>query len=365
MVSVSRTEFFVAIAIGWLAISTALCQSPETTTSPAAQSYLKHALNIMQSNALNKKSIDWVALRRAVYQKAEGARTAADTYPAIAYGLSQLGEKHSGLQLPDGMPAEQKQALYAAIRRELARPAPARKASPFANSREISGHIEERNRRRFAYVYIPTCGGPYTEMQKNLGYFHEYADKLHALVVGLEAQKPDGWIVDLRGNGGGNMYPMLAGIGAVLGEGDLGMFISGDGGRERWFYSRGKAGVAGHAQEAVSRPPFVFTPLPPVAVLFDRGTMSAAEAVAISFVGRPRQRSFGESTGGYSTANEVFPLPDGAALVLCTGMEGDRNGHVYPYGLEPDVKVDQPETIAIQDRDATVLAALEWLSQQN
>jgi len=31
-----------------------------------------------------------------------------------------------------------------------------------------------------------------------------------------------GWIVDLRGNGGGNMWPMLAGVGPVLGEGVVG-----------------------------------------------------------------------------------------------------------------------------------------------
>ena len=34
-----------------------------------------------------------------------------------------------------------------------------------------------------------------------------------------------GWIVDLRGNGGGNMWPMLAGIGPILGEGIAGYFI--------------------------------------------------------------------------------------------------------------------------------------------
>jgi C-terminal processing protease CtpA/Prc len=28
-----------------------------------------------------------------------------------------------------------------------------------------------------------------------------------------------GWIVDLRNNGGGNMWPMLTGIGSILGEG--------------------------------------------------------------------------------------------------------------------------------------------------
>src|SRR5215472_14120537 len=40
----------------------------------------------------------------------------------------------------------------------------------------------------------------------------------------------------------GNMWPMLAGIGAVLGEGDLGTYVSPDGDHTTWFYKAGKAG---------------------------------------------------------------------------------------------------------------------------
>jgi len=46
-------------------------------------------------------------------------------------------------------------------------------------------------------------------------------------------------------------------------------------------------------------------------------------------------------------------------------LEADRTGHVYVNGLEPDVKVDQPETLPTEDHDATVSAALRWLSQQD
>lgn len=37
---------------------------------------------------------------------------------------------------------------------------------------------------------------------------------------------PAGWIVDLCGNGGGNMWPIIAGVGSVLGDDLLGFFIS-------------------------------------------------------------------------------------------------------------------------------------------
>jgi carboxyl-terminal processing protease len=195
------------------------------------------------------------------------------------------------------------------------------------------------------------------------------AEKLHHMVMDLQSQKPHGWIIDLRGNSGGNMWPMLAGIGDVIGEGDLGMFISAYGDRDTWFYKAGKAGTrtADGKEEIVAEikaPSFVFPNLPWIAVLFDRGTASSGEAVAISLVGRVRARSFGEPSAGFSTANDRFSLPDGAALFLCDGIEADRTGNVYADGLKPDVQIPAPESRPPEIKDAVLQAAQKWLSEQ-
>jgi carboxyl-terminal processing protease len=79
-------------------------------------------------------------------------------------------------------------------------------------------------------------------------------------------------------------------------------------------------------------------------VLFDRGTASSGEAVAISFAGRTRERSFGEHTAGFSTSNGTHELPDGGVLYLCNAIEADRSGKIYPDGLNPDVKLPAPGT---------------------
>lgn len=56
-----------------------------------------------------------------------------------------------------------------------------------------------------------------------------------------ELDAPDlvGWIVDLRGNGGGNMWPMIAGVGPVLGEGTAGAFVDPDDNVTLWGYANG------------------------------------------------------------------------------------------------------------------------------
>ena len=211
------------------------------------------------------------------------------------------------------------------------------------------------------------CVGRYSEWEKNLPDFQEFADKLHEIVLELQAQDPDGWIIDLRGNGGGNMWPMLAGIGAVLGEGKLGAFESPDGHPESWFYKAGAAGTTTQNEDTetsarVEKPPFVLSGTPWAAVLLDRGTASSGEAIAISFAGRPHARSFGEHTAGFSTSNEMYTLSDGAALFLCNGIEADRTGRSYPDGIDPDVKLPSPGLRPSEVNDAVIQAAADWIA---
>jgi carboxyl-terminal processing protease len=344
-------------------------QEPASGISPAAKAYLEQALDLMQKEALHKKSVDWAKVRNETLAHAKGAQTTFDAYPAIAFALTQLQEHHSWMQLPDSMPADKRQAISAEMMKISGKTQTDPKPSPFFPQKEMQEHIDRYEGKVFAHVFVPMCVGPYADWEKNGPYFQEFVDKLHGLVMDLQSQKPQGWIIDLRGNGGGNMWPMLAGIGIVIGEGDLGAFISADDERAPWFYRSGKAGVRmSDGKEEVSsemkQPPFAFSELPWVALLFDRGTGSSGEAVAISFAGRPRARSFGEHTGGFSTSNQMYPLSDGASLFLCNGIEADRTGKLYPDGLEPDTNVPGTDTRPAEENDAVMLAAEQWLAKQ-
>lgn len=337
--------------------------------SPGATAYLDQVLDLMQKNALHKKSIEWALVRKETLAHAKGAQTTFDTYPAIAFAFTQLQEHHSWLQLPDSLSGDKRQAISAEMAKITGKPPSDSKPSPFFPQKEMQGHIDRRDGKVFAHVFVPMCVGPYSDWEKNGPYFQEFADKLHHIVMDLQAQKPKGWIIDLRGNAGGNMWPMLAGIGAVIGEGDLGAFLSADDERVPWFYRSGKAGTRtpdgkDEVSAEMKQPPFAFPESSWVAVLFDRGTGSSGEAVAISLAGRPRARSFGEHTAGFSTSNQMYPLPDGASLFLCDGVEADRTGKLYPDGLEPDTKVAAADARPAEENDAALLAAQQWLSKK-
>jgi len=343
-------------------------QAPTAPTlSRAAERYLSNVLDILQKHALHAGEIDWNDVRARTRTLASGAKSTSDTYPAIYYALTRLKESHSFLRLPDSLPEPEKQRAYANIRSILLsrQDRAAREAtSTFADRSVPEGRIIHAGDKSLAYIVVPRCSAKRSNLSENDQDFREYTSALHGIAASLQAQNPLGWIIDLRGNGGGNMYPMVAGIGFVLGEGSLGYFDSGKSESE-WFYRDGKAGsVVGGAESIgaiVTRPPLRVPHLPRVAVLVDSGTASSGEALAISFIGRPNTRLFGAHTFGLSTGNANYQLPDGAVLVLCESVEADRNHRRYLDGIEPDEVFAEPKEQPKEEADSVLTAAANWL----
>ena len=143
------------------------------------------------------------------------------------------------------------------------------------------------------------------------------------------------------------MWPMLAGIGFVLGEGVAGSFVSSDGSvQSDWSYKQGQAleGTKNMNDFAVD-PPLTLPQLPAVAILIDSGTISSGEAIAVSFEGRLHTRFFGTHTFGLSSSNSMLPMPDGASLFINSSVDADRTHHRYDDGIEPDVTL--PRTVQL------------------
>ena len=173
-----------------------------------------------------------------------------------------------------------------------------------------------------------------------------------------------GWIVDLRNNTGGNMWPMLAGVGPVLGEGVAGWFVDPDGVEQAWGYSNGQAQLAGSTIISAERAYHLKHPLPLVAVLTNRYTASSGEAITVAFRGRPSTRSFGQPTAGVPTANQEYTLSDGAALWITVALDADRTGQTYDSSISPDQAVPSLPRLQLRADDQVAQAALTWLHTQ-
>lgn len=303
---------------------------PVPEMSLAARMYVDSALNLMQSHSLHKHEVSWPEFRAAVLRRLKGAQRPSQTHSAIHDALQSLN-RHSFLIAPTG-------ALQDALQQ----------VNPGFGGKLLEG--------RFGYVRTVSVSG----------VSEGHAQQYHDLIRGMDGAATCGWVVDLRFNGGGNMWPMLAGVGPILGEGSPGRFVDADAVQTPWYYEGGVAGVVQNGEKlraaSAARPYRLQRETPPVAVLTGPTTASAAEAIAIAFRGRPDARSFGSPTYGVPTANSSYRMSDGAVVVLTTAWEEDRNGVRYTTRMPPDEATGGvPSHSANPETDATLRRALEWL----
>jgi C-terminal processing protease CtpA/Prc len=186
-----------------------------------------------------------------------------------------------------------------------------------------------------------------------------YADSLQSLIKRIDGPEIKGWIVDLRENTGGNCWPMLAGIGPILGDGVCGFFVSRDD-KSSYHYNDGKSGGGEYTLVAISGEPYKVQ-TSRVAVLTGAQTASSGEVLVAAFHGRPNTRSFGMSTAGLSTGNARFSLSDGSMLLLTTSVYADRHGYKFGKEIPPDEWVEFSYESIGSENDPAIEKAAEWI----
>ncbi|MFD7029461.1 S41 family peptidase [Streptomyces sp. NPDC059917] len=300
----------------------------------SAREYLARALDVMQERSVHRNGIDWPRVRRDAHARAASARTPAETYPAIVAALTDLGDHHSSF---------------------LTRTEAEITLGGTEDADAFAGLTGRRLPGAVGYLALPAVvGSPKT--------LDRYVRQGRAAVKDAEREGAAcGWILDLRQNGGGNVWPMFAVAAPLLGEGAVGSFVFPDGSRTPWYVKNRRPGLNGEESPWGPSDP-VGTPDPAVAVLTDGGTASAAEALLIAFKGRPNTRTFGSATYGVPTGNDGFPLSDGAVINLTTALDADRGGRTYDRAVPPDVEVPTFRPDIGTDRDEPLRAATGWLT---
>jgi carboxyl-terminal processing protease len=191
------------------------------------------------------------------------------------------------------------------------------------------------------------------------------ADSLQELIARLD-NKGGGdrgvtkWIIDLRKNAGGNCWPMLAGIGPLLGDGICGYFVNGTE-RIPISYRNGAAFQGKHVLCRVSKEGYRTQRQPKsIVVLTGKRTISAGEIVALAFKGREQAYLLGEPTAGLTTANATYSLSDRSMLVLTVCREADYLGRICEGSILPD-RIIRPASVGPVDEDTVKSAAVDWL----
>lgn len=336
---------------------------------PSVTQYVATALQKLEENHVNRDRLNWTKVKQDALAKADGMSSYVETYPLIRKVIADLGEEHSFLvearPITSTTPAESATA-----------PPPKRKKVPSVLSLK-SGAV--------GYVRIPTFAIPDSVSQD------EFARAIRTALSTLGKTETCGWIVDLRQNEGGNMFPALLALGPLMGEGKVGgvrnarvpqfwhykgeqMFISD---KETLptlssEYSDARPDdqiVSGVRQIQKFDPPIeiVANAEKPIAILIGKYTASAGEAIAIALQGNKNAKTFGRPTVGKSTGNIGISMADGALLVATVGAFEDKNGIVFRNGINPADTVDSeaPLSLKLDESETTFSRARDWISSKS
>jgi carboxyl-terminal processing protease len=292
------------------------CSAERRPPSPAVRKYLEEAVSIMQANSINRAAINWVDFKKNLLAQASGAKTIQQAYPAVVFAIVALGDKHSFFV-----------------------PASPVKGPEVPAAKQPQVYLDEPMPKDIGYIRIPWVVGSQEKLD-------EYIADVQAQIKERDKLELKGWLVDLRGNMGGNVWPMLVGAGPILGEDTLGYFFDSNNTKTVWRYEKGKALLDGDIQAETANYYTLKSARPIVAVLTDALTASSGEAVAVAFKARKRTRSFGAGTCGVSTSNSPFYLSDGSVIWLTTAVIADRRQVPYGHSIAPDESLKPAEVVA-------------------
>ena len=231
------------------------------------------------------------ARRRRLARRARGSRSNMRAAPrrrptahlAVRFAVRELGDRHSYLQSARG-----RERLHddGGVERPHGR-ALCAAAGPAASPAIV------------AYLHVPGFAGGTPAQQARVRRDAEQHHSIH------DEAGVCGWIVDLRQNTGGNLWPMLAGsdrcsVTASSRPPSIPTAAASPSG-----IATAKPGFGDYTQLRV-RSPYRVRAAAPVAVLLGPGTASSAEVLAVAFRGRAATRSFGAPDAGLERRQSHF-----------------------------------------------------------
>lgn len=339
-----RSFVLVAVVFTLLYCQPAFAQgSPATTPASCIEQagrVLDEAFSLMKKFYYKKDSVQWEALVTAARTRLSNSTDCQGAQDALQWCFNEMQEKHSFI-----LPAAKAAVYNGNVNSSTESPPLSKLIGPLRH---------ELAEKDIAYIDVPWI----STADKKLCV--AFADSLQQVIASYDQQGITKWIIDLRNNTGGNCWPMLAGLGPLLGNGVYGYFIS-DSEKIPFSYENGAMMQGRHARCAATMPYSLVNERNTIVVLTGPNTASAGEIVALAFKGMNDVFIYGEPTAGLTTANATYNLSDGSVLVLTVCKEADRNGRIQEGKIQPD-KLIVPAIN--RGKDAAKSAALMFLQMQ-
>ncbi|MFD2598866.1 S41 family peptidase [Sphingobacterium corticis] len=191
------------------------------------------------------------------------------------------------------------------------------------------------------------------------------ANDIASHVNKVNSEKIKAWILDLRLNTGGNMYPILLGLKEFIGEDIVfgGFRNAKNESTGEWAVKDGKMLIDGIELVRATSLALPLNKDISIVILTSCYTASAGEMTAISLIGCKDTYIVGEPTAGYTTAVQGFEINESAGINLSTDFVVDRNLNVYKDRIEPNFEVLLGDNLENLQDDKKIVQALKLLKK--
>ena len=277
--------------------------------------FTEKLIKTFKSESINKDKIDWNNFEKLVLKKSKKSRDSA-----IILALTLNNNPHSFYQ-------KRNKILFGNF------------TSEENDSCLISKKFDEKKFRDIGFVKVKTF---YNSLEGHGDEAKEYVNTILEKIKASDKKKLSAWIIDLRGNRGGDMWPMLISLTPFFTNDVLGFFQIGNS-KSKWLKINDKIYINDDCQnDRISISPINYRLKNSglkIAVLIDNKTQSSGEGVAIALKSLSNVKFFGTQTYGFATSNKPIKMGFNEYLVLTTGAMVDFSGKEYPKGIVPDYKV--------------------------
>lgn len=213
---------------------------------------------------------------------------------------------------------------------------------------------------QYGYIFIP--GMLMIDLSQDS--LNAVTQEMYDQIMKLNSQhKLKGWVIDLRLNVGGNVFPMLTALYHFLGNQPLYHCLDLDG--KLISKVSLENGVIHDSEDQTDHATIIPSMQPdlevPVALIIGILTASAGELIPISFSGRMNVFTVGEPSAGLTSANSLTQLPFEVKLTLTNSLMADRRLQ-YRKMITPEVIIEREANFDTLTEDANVVEAMRFLA---
>jgi len=306
---------------------------------------------LIKSQSIHRNTADWKAIDKGLNAKFLSASDGVDSIKSLIYVFEQLNDFHSSITFRNKQYGNYPSFDDSTLKHLV---------SLVMKSQEQNGIIKTAILlEKYGYIQVPGI-----KAQGNL--IDVFAKVLSDSLCELASKGMEGYIIDLRLNGGGQLSSMVTGLSQLLGAGYLGSGVNLSGELTYKFeIIDDNFNINGNPMTKLLNDCYFFIEDKPVVLITGPATMSSGSILAIIFKQRPNTFFIGEPTAeGYSTGNDFFYFGPDLQMNLSTSFNQDRANILYKNSVNPDLLIKGKDDFENLEKDGKIIQALDWFKKQ-